>query len=141
MLLNIRLRFIIKYMKKILKYYYTIVAVALALAPSVLFANANGVVGGIGTGGSSVAIQNPVTYSTFSGFMEAILDIVVKIGAPIAIVMVIYSGMLFVLAKGNEEKLTEAKRALLWSLVGTVVLLGAAIIANAIDATIQQITP
>ncbi len=124
-------------MKRIKKYYYIIAVALLAFFPSAVLANADGV----GGSGGTVTIQNPVIYPTFSGFMAAVLDIVVKIGAPIAVVMVIYAGMLFVLARGNEEKLTEAKKALLWALVGTVVLLGASIIANAIDATIQQITP
>lgn len=123
-------------MKSMKTYYYTFLATLFALSPRMLFAQP-------GSSGGSGAIQNPLnsSFSTFPAFMAAVLDIVVKVGAPIAVVMVIYAGMLFVLARGNDEKLKEAKRALLWALIGTMILLGAQVIANAISATIADITP
>jgi len=128
-----------KVMKRIKKHYNYILWGILSVHPNVVFAQ--GTITGGGTGGGTVAIQNPVAYPTFSAFMAAILDIVVKIGAPIALIMVIYAGFLFVTAQGNEEKLTIAKRALLWALIGTMILLGAKIISTAVCNTIVQITP
>jgi len=90
---------------------------------------------------SFAEVKNPISYDNFPEFMAAILDIVVKIGAPIAILMVIYSGYLFVTAQGNDEKLTTAKKALLWALIGTMVLLGAEIISDVICNTIDDISP
>lgn len=85
-------------------------------------------------------LQNPlVNINSFSELIEAILDIVVKIGVPIALLAIIYSGFLFVVAQGNEEKLETAKKALLWTVVGTGVLLGAWILAEAIQTTITAL--
>ena len=87
------------------------------------------------------ALKNPLKFQTVPAFIAALLDIVVKIGAPIAVLFIIYSGFLFVKAQGNEEKITEAKRALGWTLVGTAVLLGSWAISEIIKNTIDQLKP
>jgi len=37
--------------------------------------------------------------------------------------MIIYSGLLFMTAAGDEEKVSKAKKALTWSLIGLAVLI------------------
>jgi len=115
--------------------YYWVPAILTAIIPGIVF--------GAPTTGGSVQIQNPLNsnLSTVPAFMAAILDIVVKIGAPIAVLMVVYSGFLFVTARGSDEGLTKAKKALVWTIIGTMILLGAQIIANVISTTIDEITP
>jgi len=49
---------------------------------------------------------------------------------------VIYSGFLFVFARGNSEKLGKAKDALLYTLIGAAILLGSWAIAEMIQATV-----
>jgi len=106
---------------------------ATILLPSIVYAQV-----GPGTGGST--LENPLKgIDSFSGFIEAILDTVVKIGIPIASVAIIYSGFLFVTAQGNPEKLTVAKTAFIWSVVGTAILLGAWVFAQAIGTTISEL--
>ena len=96
-----------------------------------------------GSGGSSCpsgTFCNPfTTITSFSGFVNALLDIAIAVGTPIIALVIIYSGFLFVTAQGNEEKLRTAKRALLWSIIGAAVLLGSKVIASAIDATISAL--
>jgi len=53
--------------------------------------------------------------------------------------MLVYVGYLFVTARGNDTKLTTAKSALLWTVVGALILLGAEAIALAIQATVEAI--
>lgn len=98
---------------------------------------------GTGTGGGSTGggLQNPIAYNSFSAFIAAILNIVIAIGIPIAAVFIIYAGFLFVTARGNEAQLAKAKTALVWAIVGTAILLGANVLANGINATIQSIQP
>ena len=64
---------------------------------------------------------------------------VLKIGIPIVALAIIYSGYLFVFAQGKEEKLTEAKNALLYSVIGAAVLLGSWAIAEMITATVTSL--
>jgi len=88
-----------------------------------------------------VGIQNPIAYNSFGAFVSAILDIIITIGIPIAAIFIIYAGFLFVTARGSEDQLKKAKSALVAAIIGTAILLGAKVFADAIDATIQSITP
>jgi hypothetical protein len=50
-----------------------------------------------------------------------------------------YAGFLFVKARGNEKDLQTAKDALLYALIGGAILLGAYVIAQAIQGTIDAL--
>ncbi len=92
-----------------------------------------------GETGESSSIPNPLgDTATFSELILKITNIVLKIGYPIAVIFIIYSGFLFVTARGSEEKLKTAKRTFLWAILGTAVLLGATVLAEAIKATIDS---
>lgn len=77
---------------------------------------------GNGTSKSS-SFTNPLTATSFSEITENIIKWIVNIGILIAVVMIIYSGLLFMTAAGEEEKITKAKKALMWSLIGLAILL------------------
>jgi len=72
-------------------------------------------------------------------FIFAILRIVVLIGIPIAVFFVIYAGFLFVTARGSDEQLNKAKKAFFWALIGSAVLLGAWVLAKAVEGTLMQL--
>ena len=69
-------------------------------------------------------------------FIKTLLTGVLKIGIPIVALAIIYCGFLFVAARGNSEKLTKAKGALLYTLIGAAILLGSWAIANLISSTV-----
>jgi len=48
------------------------------------------------------------------------------------VVMIIWSGFLFVTARGSDEQLKKAKSTFQWTIIGAVVLLGSSAIAKAI---------
>ena len=73
-------------------------------------------------------------------FLNKILDFVIKIGVVVVVLMTVYVGYLFVVAQGNSTKIEEAKKALLWTIVGALILLGSQAIAVAIRATVQAIS-
>lgn len=52
---------------------------------------------------------------------------------------IVYAGLLFVLARGNSEKLNEAKRALVNVLIGVGLVLIATTLMQVLVYTIQQI--
>ncbi len=66
-------------------------------------------------------------------------DIVIPIAIPFLALAIIYTGFLFVQARGNSTKLEEAKKALQWTLIGGALILGAYVIATAIQSTIANI--
>lgn len=73
---------------------------------------------------------------TIPTFIQTILEGALKIGIPIIALAIIYCGFLFVKAQGNPEELKKAKEALLWTLVGAAILLGALAIAKMISNTV-----
>lgn len=93
----------------------------------------------IPSGISGTKIKNPISYNTINDFIKAILEGVIKIGIPIIALAIIYSGFLFVFAQGNEGELTKAKNALLYSLVGATLLLGAWALAQLISETVLKL--
>lgn len=40
----------------------------------------------------------------------------------VALVMVIYGGVLFITSSGDPEKLTKAKQTLLWAIIGIIII-------------------
>ncbi len=77
-------------------------------------------------------ICNPLNANSFSEVVNKVKDLIIEIGSPIAIMFIIYSGFLFVAARGNEKKLEEAKETFKWTIIGTALIIGGAAIAAAV---------
>jgi hypothetical protein len=91
----------------------------------------------------TIEIPNPLKSTTNSipDLIAAIIDnIVLPVGGVIAALMIIYAGFLFVTARGDTKKITDARQAILYACIGAAILLGAKIIASAIQATVNQLT-
>jgi len=85
-------------------------------------------------------IENPLgPGGNIPSFIQSLLGIIVRAGIPLVVLALVYTGFLFVYSRGNPEKLLEAKQALLWSVVGTAVLLGAWTIATILNNTVSAI--
>lgn len=89
--------------------------------------------------GVSFNIPNPLKASSFEQLARDVLDAVIQFGIPVLVVMIIYTGFKFVSAQGNESKLTEAKNALLWTFVGSAIVLGAFVILTVIENTVAAL--
>lgn len=110
--------------------------------------------GGSGTGatsnpGSTGATSNPgggVLINPLQGggslwsLLDGILTFVINIGAIVVVLMMVYVGFKFVTAQGNETKVTEAKKMLLWTVIGALILLGAKAISLGIQATVNALS-
>ena len=100
-------------------------------------------VGGQTTGpgvAKPTGLQNPLNgIDSLDDFLEAILAGVIRIGTIILIMMLVYVGFLFVAARGNAEKLQGAKSALVWTVIGGLILLGASAIQAVITDTVQSL--
>ena len=99
--------------------------------------------GGVSTGGGGVVtptgsgkITNPLQSQDIPEFLLKIIDVLLVFALPLIILYIMYAGYLFVTAAGNAEKVTGAKNALLWSVVGGVIVLGARLIISVIQGTI-----
>jgi len=102
-----------------------------------------GTTGGTGTGGvgppmGSATLPNFIGYTSISALIAAIANFLITyIVMPFAVIMIIYSGLLFVTAGGNEEKIKKAKRNLSWTLLGVVIILSANVLITYIQSLLS----
>ncbi len=80
-----------------------------------------------------------VGITTIGQFLDKIIEILVLIGTPIAVLAMIYAGFLFVTARGNETQLTNAKKTFLYTVIGVAILFGAKVLASVVIKTITNI--
>jgi len=100
---------------------------------------------GVPTGGNSgpatpkgaVTIVNPLKVKTLEGLLVIIMKAVVQIGTIILTLAIIWVGFLFVKAQGNPEAVSSARSALLWTVIGGLILLGAQAISLVIASTVR----
>lgn len=87
-----------------------------------------------------VCFQNPIKANNLEEFFKDLLQIFASVGTIFVVLALIYSGFLLVTARGNEQQLTTGKKALMWTVIGGAVVLGAWAISLGIANTIKEIT-
>lgn len=87
-----------------------------------------------------VKVTNPLKVDTIQKAVKLFMDAVLKIALPFIVVFFIWAGLSFVLARGNPEKLKKAKNMFWYTIIGTLLILGAWTITNAIIGTVNTIT-
>ncbi len=96
--------------------------------------------GATGASGSGLTkLPNPIKSGTFQDLACDVLGVVSKIGGIIAVFFIIYAGFLFVTASGKDEKLKDAKKAILYAVIGTAILLGAEALSKILETTINSL--
>lgn len=90
----------------------------------------------------NVPLMNPLKpeYDTFSKLVEGVTKTAVSVLMPFVVIAFIYSGFIFVKAQGKPDEIKKAKEAMLWSVVGAFILLGAWAFAKIIGTTVSTIT-
>ncbi len=88
----------------------------------------------------TVAVKNPLgDKKEFKDILSSVLKAIMDIVLPVVIVMVIYSGFLYVVARGNPDAISKAHKTLTWTLIGAAILLGAQLIATVLVDTVSNI--
>lgn len=91
--------------------------------------------------GPIITLINPLGSGTdLEKFLVNILDVVIRIGSIIVVLMLVFVGFKFVTAHGDPTKLKEAKDNLLWTIVGALILLGAQAIAIGVKETVKALS-
>jgi type IV secretory pathway VirB2 component (pilin) len=71
--------------------------------------------------------------------VNALIKVVVQFGSVIAVIFVIWSGFLFIRARGNKNDLDIAKKTLYTTVIGLAILLGSSVIARIIMVTLANV--
>ncbi len=84
-----------------------------------------------------IHLQNPLATTTITEFLQEILAVIMIFAVPLIIFMIIYAGFMYVTAQGNESKVSKAHKALLYAVIGGLLILGANIILAVIQGTVD----
>lgn len=79
--------------------------------------------GGTPGGGTSVTLPNPLGVSNVNDLIGKIIDGLIVFATPVAAAMVVWAAYLFMTSAGEPDKITTARNALLWTVVGYAILL------------------
>ncbi|MEZ4211082.1 MAG: pilin [Candidatus Paceibacterota bacterium] len=90
-------------------------------------------------GWPQAVFQNPLNVTDLNGFVIGLLNALLKIGIPVMVIFLVYSGLRLVMARGNEKELESAKTNLLWVVVGVLILLSAWTIVKVLKGTFDEL--
>lgn len=93
--------------------------------------------GNPGGGVQSIFLQNPLKQDHIVCLMQDILGVIMVFAVPLIVFMFIYAGFLFVMDRGSEKNLSQAKNALLYAVIGAVIILGAEALLFVIQGTVE----
>ena len=91
------------------------------------------------TGGGGVSLQNPIKATSIQKLFTDIIDILLVFAIPLVVFFIILAGFKYVTARGNESTISEAHMALLYALIGGVLILGAKVLIEVISGTVDAI--
>ena len=84
-------------------------------------------------------IENPASVNGVSEFIQLVLRAMVRLGTVVVALFMLIAGFMYVSARGNVGKITEAHENFKYVLFGAVLILGAWVIATIIGGTVTQI--
>jgi hypothetical protein len=120
-------------MKKLMKKIYLMVTGGIILlAPTAVFA--------LPGQDSGLKLENPIKYNSIADVLNAFLEILIRLGTIVAVIMFIYAGFLYLTAQGDESKVKDAHKVFKNTIIGTAILLGAQAIGLIIKNTIGNVT-
>jgi len=96
------------------------------------------------TSDTKIVFENPFKTGTNNLYDLAraiVNNVILPIGGVLCVLAFIYSGFMYVIARGDKTKISNAHNALLYSAIGTAVLLGSWVIANVVENTIKALLP
>jgi len=91
-----------------------------------------------GSTGSSL-IKNPLSAKSVSELLQQILDLITQIGIVVVAGGIIYTGFLYVWARGNSSKIAEAHKVIRMTLIGSAIIIGAFAIVKVVQETALQL--
>lgn len=88
----------------------------------------------------NVHLENPLhETTTIPQALALIMRALFKIAIPVIVFFFLWTGLSYILALGKPEKLKEVHKMFLWTVIGTLLVLGAYTITNILVGTINTI--
>jgi hypothetical protein len=87
----------------------------------------------------NIKLNNPLKVNDIQGAIKYFMNVLIKIALPFIVIFFLWSGLKFILAQGKPDKITEARRMFWYTIIGTLLILGAWTITNAIIGTVNSL--
>ena len=87
----------------------------------------------------ATAVTNPLGNVTLCGLIKTVLSAAMVIGVPVAVLLVVFAGLKFVMAMGDTTKLSKARENLWTTILGIAIFFGAGLIAQVIITTMVNL--
>ena len=84
-------------------------------------------------GGPSSVALSPTGPKTIKDIVIKVLDFLITLAIPFAVLAIIWAGFMFVTAQGNEQKIGKARQNLLWTVVGVAIVLASKVLIGYIQ--------
>lgn len=81
---------------------------------------------------TGICFENPLQSCTLDQLIQTVINFLFAVGSVIAIGVVLYSAFLFLTSGGSAEKISQAKKALLYAVIGFVIILSIKVIGSII---------
>lgn len=96
-----------------------------------------------GTPPGTQLILNPLKgdVTTLTGLLQLVIDALMYIAIPVIVIMFIYTGLKFVMARGNSKELEPAKDMFKWLVIGSAIILASELILKIVENTINSLKP
>lgn len=80
-------------------------------------------------GAESIILTNPLSTSSVGGLVDNVTNWLIKLGSPVAAVMVIVGGIQILTSGGNEDSFKKGRKTILYTAIGYgIILVGSGII-------------
>jgi len=75
----------------------------------------------------------PININTLEAWIERISVFMLYVGGTLAVIFIIWGGISYMVAGGNEEKVTKARTRLKSGIIGAAIILGVGLILQTIN--------
>ena len=82
--------------------------------------------------------KNPINFKTIPDLLVAVINVFIIVATPIVVFFLIYAGFKYITAQGNPEQIAEASKALLYGIIGGVIIIGSIAIMAIIGNVVSQ---
>lgn len=88
---------------------------------------------------SNKGLVNLLKFNSVPELINGILELMVRIGSILLVFFLVLTGFKFVAAQGNPEAVSQARTALMWVLIGGLILVAAQALSLVIGAAITSL--
>jgi len=85
----------------------------------------------------NIKFENPLKAQTIQDAIKLFMGVIFRLAIPVIVFFFLWTGLSYIFALGNADKLKKVHNMFLWTVIGTLLVLGAYAITNVIVGTIN----